>query len=293
MDISSCVGRRRGWWGIGLVVVVVVASAATGVVAASAGTTPQGTVGVTGGPGVTNNVGTYYPLPPQRILDTRIGVGAPRAPIGPGAALTLQVTGRGGVPASGVSAAVLNVTATNVSAATFITVYPDGGPRPTTSTLNAVKGWTGANSVSVGVGPDGQVDIFNNVGTTDLIADVVGFYAADATVVTMTGPNGGFGVGDEYQPSVTVRVFDSRVAGEPATHGAPVPANRAVQVGVDFDPATDAHVRALVVNVTAVQLNNGEPKGAPGDLVTGGTVARLRPGMATPTQRQSDDAGDQ
>jgi subtilisin family serine protease len=202
---------------------------------------------------VTSNIGTYYPLPPQRILDTRIGVGAPKAPMGPQSTLPLQVTGRGGVPSSGVSAVVLNVTATNVSAATFITVYPAGATRPTASALNTVKGWTGANSVTVGVGTGGVVDIFNNVGTTDMIADVVGFYAADATMVPITGPSGGpYGIGGEYQPVIPARVFDSRDPTNVATHGQPLSANHAVTVGADFGKAANFHVRALVINLTAV-----------------------------------------
>ncbi|MDP9020136.1 MAG: S8 family serine peptidase, partial [Actinomycetota bacterium] len=52
----------------------------------------------------------YTPLAPSRILDTRYGNGAPKAKLGPGASLDLQVTGRGGVPSSGVSGVVVNLT---------------------------------------------------------------------------------------------------------------------------------------------------------------------------------------
>ena len=43
-----------------------------------------------------------------------------------GVARSLQVTGRGGVPASGVSAVVMNVTVTNPSVASHVTVWPSG-----------------------------------------------------------------------------------------------------------------------------------------------------------------------
>src|SRR5690348_1727511 len=49
---------------------------------------------------------------PKRVLDTRSGLGAPKAAVSPGRALTLQVAGRGGVPSTGASAVVLNVTMT-------------------------------------------------------------------------------------------------------------------------------------------------------------------------------------
>src|SRR5262245_28188588 len=63
----------------------------------------QATLAVNGQPDV---IGMYYPVSPARTLDTRYGVGARRGQLGPGAVLHLQVTGRGGVPVTGVSAVV-------------------------------------------------------------------------------------------------------------------------------------------------------------------------------------------
>src|SRR5579859_1317429 len=50
--------------------------------------------------------GTYHPLTPTRILDTRIGTGGFSTPLGPAGSIDVTVGGRGGVPASGVSAVV-------------------------------------------------------------------------------------------------------------------------------------------------------------------------------------------
>src|SRR5207302_266186 len=75
----------------------------------------------------------YRSLAPARILDTRTGTGGvPIAPIGPNTTLTVQVVGRGGVPASGVGAVVLKVRATNTSAPSYVTVSPAtvASPRP-------------------------------------------------------------------------------------------------------------------------------------------------------------------
>jgi hypothetical protein len=191
---------------------------------------------------MSNNEGTYYQLPPSRILDTRDGNGAPRAPLGAIATISLQVTGRGGVPASGVSAVVLNVTTTGATAASYLTVYPSGVAKPTASSLNYVAGWTGANSVTVAVGTGGKVDIYNNSGSAEIIADVVGFYAADASVVSQLG------VGGQYQPVRPERLFDTRTDWP----WGKLPAGYKVQVGVSYGPDVDPHIRALVVNVTAV-----------------------------------------
>ncbi|MFG3346665.1 FlgD immunoglobulin-like domain containing protein, partial [Streptomyces sp. NPDC048018] len=55
--------------------------------------------------------GRYEPLTPTRLMDTRSGTGVPKAKIGADRTVSLTVAGRGGVPAEGVTAVVLNVTA--------------------------------------------------------------------------------------------------------------------------------------------------------------------------------------
>jgi Bacterial Ig-like domain (group 3) len=98
----------------------------------------------------------YAPVTPVRILDTRNGTGTAKAPVGPGGTVILQVTGVDGVPASGVTAVVLNVTATGPTASSFVTVYPDGGTRPVASNLNFTRGQTIPNLVVVPVGATGR-----------------------------------------------------------------------------------------------------------------------------------------
>ncbi len=119
---------------------------------------------------------------PVRILDARTGNGGFSSPVGPAGTIALTVAGWGGVPlmtsTSPVSptAVVLNVTVTNPTAASHLTVFPDGAARPTTSDLNFMAGQTVPNLVVVRVGSNGKIDIFNLAGTTDVIADVVGWY---------------------------------------------------------------------------------------------------------------------
>ena len=96
----------------------------------------------------------YRPLTPSRILDTRTGLGAPQAPVGPGGVIDVQVTGVGGVPADGVAAVVFNLTGTGSTQPTFITAYPTGGEREG-SNLNLVGG-TDSNLVIASVGAGGN-----------------------------------------------------------------------------------------------------------------------------------------
>jgi len=54
--------------------------------------------------------GLYHPLVPERILDTRAGIGGFSGPVGAQASIAVAVTGVGGVPSGGVSAVVVNLT---------------------------------------------------------------------------------------------------------------------------------------------------------------------------------------
>jgi len=122
-------------------------------------------------------------LSPARLLDTRSGTATTDGLFaGTGSLAThvefdLPVLNRGGVPASGVDSVVLNVTATSPTANGFITVWPSGTARPLSSNLNFVPGQTVPNLVIVKVGGDGKVAIFNSAGSTDVVADVYGWFA--------------------------------------------------------------------------------------------------------------------
>jgi hypothetical protein len=178
--------------------------------------------------------GTFTPVTPTRILDTRVGNGAPQGAVGPAGIVHLQVAGRGPVPASGVSAVVLNVTETGSTASGYVTVFPTGVTRPTASNLNFTAGTTLANSVTVSLGTGGQVDLYNNVGSTQLIADVTGYFIADDSL-----PAGG-----DYQPVKPQRLADTRPT--------PVAAGNELTVPVDYGTAINPHIRAIAVNITAV-----------------------------------------
>lgn len=117
----------------------------------------------------------YGALTPERLLDTRTGQGAPAGAVGPGGTVLLEVAGRGGVPNFGAGSVVLNVTVTEPTAPSFITVWPNGDPKPGTSSLNMFPGQTRPNLVISKIGPDGKVALANEFGTTHLIADVVGW----------------------------------------------------------------------------------------------------------------------
>jgi hypothetical protein len=114
----------------------------------------------------------FHPVTPSRILDTRNGGG----PVGAAAALDVTVTGRGGVPTAGVSAVVMNVAVTGATAASFLTVFPSGEPKPWAANLNFLPGQTVPNLVVAKLGTGGRASIANAAGTVDVIADVAGWF---------------------------------------------------------------------------------------------------------------------
>src|SRR5207245_9326210 len=110
----------------------------------------------------------------------RGGSGRWSPPLVPNSQRSLMVAGRGGVPAMidahPPTAVVLNVTVTDTTAPSFLSVWPDGGPRPGSSDLNWVGGVTIPNLVVVKLGSSGAVDLYNLSGQTDVVLDVVGYY---------------------------------------------------------------------------------------------------------------------
>lgn len=127
--------------------------------------------------------GYYVPLTPTRISDTRPSSGYPNAgeTLGAGSTLNIQVAGVGGVPTMGAMAAVLNVTVTNGSAASYLTAYPAGATEPGTSTLNWGVNETIANRVLVPLGGNGQITVYNHAGTVNVITDVSGYFTKATT----------------------------------------------------------------------------------------------------------------
>lgn len=192
--------------------------------------------------------GLFHGLSPTRLVDTRTGFGGVTP--GPDGQLDVQVTGAGGVPASGVSAVVLNTTVAGADAAGYVTAYPAGRPRPTASTLNFVAKQVLANRVIVPVGTDGKVSFYNRAGSTPLVVDVTGWFSDGSDPA----------VGGAYLASVPpTRIVDTRTglgaAKGPVAGGSSLPVAVAGRAGL---PAATAPLppTGLVANVTAVQPTN-------------------------------------
>jgi hypothetical protein len=178
--------------------------------------------------------GTYVALNPARIADTRLGSGYSDAgeTLGSAGSINVQITGSGGVPVDDVSAAVLNVTVVGPTAASYLTVFPEGATQPPVSNLNFSANEILANLVTVPLGNQGGVTIFNGTGSTDVIVDLEGYYTSAPELNGL------------YNPVDPFRVLGNPAAGVTVGTGVSTPVTVA---GVGGVPNA---VSAVVVNVT-------------------------------------------
>lgn len=198
----------------------------------------------------TTTVGLYRPVVPARLVDTRLRNGGPTT-IGPGQSIDVQVAGRANVPATGASAAVLNVTATNPTSIGYLTVYPAGTPLPGASNLNFKAGQTVPNRAIAMLGSGGAVSIFNGSGNTDVVVDVGGWFTDGSD----TSASGG-----QFTGLSPDRILDTRT-GNGGVPIAPLRANSTLTFSVagrggvpllgSTAPATAVIVNMTVTNTTS------------------------------------------
>jgi hypothetical protein len=228
----------------------------------------------------------YVPIAPARLLDTRKGIGAPTQAVAPGQTLSLQVSGAGGIPASGVVAAAMNVTVTGSSGDGVITVFPKGGTTPIASVVNYSTGETVANMAVAELGTGGQVEFTNlSGGTVQLIADVSGYY-------TSTG-------GDAFVPMAPWRALDTRNGtGQESSQANPAqPDANAVWFFADEFDGTgywtgDSQAAAVVANVTVTQPTaDGIMIAYPGPDLPATSNANFSAGQTLPSMVMVGTAG--
>ena len=192
--------------------------------------------------GETPDGSRFNALPPARILDTRTNPqGNPPGPVDEGEAIVVDAIGVGGVPPNGVDAVVLNTTVTEATSGSFLTVFPsDAAAVPLASNLNFAAGQTVPNLVTVKVGADGNVKVYNKLGSVHVILDVAGWYGGAAT--------------DLFHPLTPCRDWDTR-AGEtaPGPKGKVGPASSTTVDVTGVCSVPPAGASAVIVNATVTE----------------------------------------
>ncbi|WP_371401953.1 fibronectin type III domain-containing protein [Kribbella sp. NBC_00662] len=179
------------------------------------------------------------------MLDTGTHIGVPTTtPVPAQGTVTVQFTGRNGIPASGVSAIQANIITISPTATGSLFAWPTGETVPTAPNFYfyASSGFTSSAS-TVRLSATGQISFKNgSAGTVRILADVTGYYT-DASSQTS---------GNRFVPLKQSRVIDTRNK-IGVTTNTPVPANTAITVTIASKgglPAA-ANITAAVVNVTA------------------------------------------
>ena len=152
--------------------------------------------------------GRFVPIDPRRALDTRPAESGPVpsgwVPHRPAIGESVRVDLPAGfeVPSTGVSALVVNVTATEAGGPGFLQALPTGNQRGQTSTVNYVAGETAATHAIVPLGAGGTISVFTS-NTTHIVVDVMGY------ITDGSAPSSDAGL---FVPVSPDRYYDSRSA---------------------------------------------------------------------------------
>jgi hypothetical protein len=127
--------------------------------------------------------GSYFPLPPTRVVDSRGNGVGPTGTLTSRIGYTYQIAGKkvnGATPVPANAIAITaNVTVTATTAAGWVYVGPTMDATPTVSTINFPKGDTRANGVTIALSPEGRIGAFYGTGssaTAHLVIDVTGYF---------------------------------------------------------------------------------------------------------------------
>lgn len=197
----------------------------------------------------------FTALSPTRLFDTRQTSKLP-----PGSVFEFDLSKYVSPDAS---AAVFNLTATEVDGPGYVTAYPCGQARPLASNLNVTAGQTVPNLVTVAL-PSNKHVCFFTVSGTHLLADLAGFYAPSA----LSG----------FISTTPTRWIDTR-----ELLPAPLPAGDIEGLGfdVDFAGATAMVFNATVTEpqfagfLTAFPCGTVPPTASNLNFVTGQTVPNM------------------
>ena len=225
--------------------------------------------------------GRFIPLSPARVLDSRpgeAGVDEWNSPWPADTSRNAVIAGKGGVPLDA-TAVALNITVTGTTANGYLTAWPAGATRPVASNVNWTANQTVANRVMVKLGNAGAISLYNAVGSTNVIADVVGYFTSTSAPSSFAGM---------FHPISPTRLLDSR-PGEsaPDPYTTPWPANGQRPVTVANVANIPSASSGIVLNVTVVnpQANGwltlfpagGPPTASDINFAPGQTVANLVP----------------
>ncbi len=219
-------------------------------------------------------VGGVVAVDQVRVVDTRLGIGVKeRCRLqqdrwnGDSHRIFAKVTGVGGVPAEGVAAVLVRVSALGTNAATTLRAWAPGAGS-SVPVVNAPMNADASGDAIIPVASDGTIAIATTAGATDVTVDVLGYYpngsevenksevVSDTLVMPMT----------EFEPT------PAPVPVAPAAPGAPTPAGPPEEgdfIGIGAELGYESKSQgAIQPGETRTVTLNGLPVEATSALVT-------------------------
>ena len=213
--------------------------------------------------------GTFHPVPPTLLLDTRK---ASSAPLPASGRASVQITGAklsdgSTIPTTGVTSVVLNVTVTGTTASGYLTASGDRSSASTTSTLNWTKGKTIANLVTIKVPGDGKINFYVS-SPAHVLATVQGYFTKGSG-------------GQTYNPIAPIRVVNTLGGAAPTNTVLPLSIRGPQSSGI-VNNTVPADATAVVVNYTVTGTGTSGWLGA-GPSPAQPTTSNLNWGLANST----------
>ena len=178
----------------------------------------------------------FTPLTPSRLFDTRTGVGVRAGKVANQSPIEIQVAGANGVPPSGATAVVINLTVTEPDSAGWMRLAPSGEPAGTTSNVNFWPGNTVPNLVICKLGANGRITLDGVGDGAHVLGDVFGYFGPSGQQVRALPPR---------------RLLDTRegVGAPKAQVG-----GSAIRLPVAGRGQVPANATAVILNVTATNV---------------------------------------
>ncbi len=148
------------------------------------------------------------PVGPAKVVGTRKGVGVPQRCrlqqdrySSDSRRIYAKVTGIGGVPATGVAAVAVQVTAMGSNAPAKVRIWGPGENKSDV-VVKVPQNMDAVGTAVVPVGTDGTIALATSAGATDISVDVIGYYPpGDTPNATKGEPGDAMQMGDEPPPA--------------------------------------------------------------------------------------------
>jgi hypothetical protein len=234
--------------------------------------------------------GTYVALGAQsRVVDTRTGAGGNhKGAVGAGRGINPLIAGVGHVPATGVGAVVVTLTAVAPTGNGGLMAY--GATRPSTTNLQFAAGQAAVSDTAVVPLSRGRINIVNvsSSGSVQIVVDVSGYYASGAASAADPGV---------FHSVTPTRFVDTRTGGAYGNHKGALPAGAGITPTLAGHAGVPPGPGAVAVTITVLSPTKAgsiiayrpdEPRQnlplvhfAAGQRVSAFAVLRLSGGKAT------------